>query len=1318
MGKYDKERKALGISTTVSASSVSTAPSKYAAERETILNPKSTNISVVDSGANQEQAKKDQERVVQGKLKALGLDYTGLAKNTAAVMQGVDTRKKEFESLVSSEKKAKDDIRKADRAKLPPVLKQVIQGLDWVGEKTKPAADIAMELYTPGAGIGVINSLTKGAGFGIAKAAPKLANSALGRGVAYGAQEAVVGAPLGVANTLARNPEASNRELLEGAVYSGAGGALIGSGGKLLGEGIKAGLRSGLNKVAAPALDSVVSGQNAINEVARENIPQSVRRVVSKDAVPEVFPERARRDFGTPKPAEPSIVQAVEEGSTPSKYAQERASVQSVSQSPQQGIRGNFANQLDNGNFSPELQQVIRNTDQRYDVKTDQAAVDTANEAVKNLSKAESDFLLNQSGGKEHIATGYRLMQELDALGEHERALVIARKQAEDLTKSGQTQQAASILSRLSPEGQLLNLIRTAEKNGKEVSVADSVKFKQLAAKVQENSGAGIRENQFNGILNRMERGEDVSVDDIKKLSNYLSGAEKVIKPSKHVKVIDDIPEDFKDVRKRDRVVSFLDDAEQSALARIAARKNNLNALPLNEWADHAIVVSAQIAKGTIKAATHVEDLVKLFGEEIRPVATQVFRKAQGLVKGVSKGAGQNDLLKANQAFERISGQSKEMNVQEKVVEKYLRENPKVSPKDIDILRNLAKNVTKLSGNAKIDADISMQKILNSYEKSSVWDKTLALRYMGMLLNTHTQMINAASGPIMATTGVVADVFGSMLDVAMNKMLRTPRATTTYGTNPLRFISDYMKNLTTGAKAGWQGVNPAGIQSTNEIRGLAFPSLKNPLTTLPSIAERTLGAVAKGADYATYKTVFDVEIRKQGFLDAKNSGIKGRQNIKNHVREFVNNPPDKAIEQADRIGKNTTFQRSDTTGGKVANFLNNAPPLVKPGVNAVFPFVRTPINIASTAVTMTPAGIIKGLFQLTSKSDATRREAIRTLSMGVTGTGIGAIGYYLSQLGIITGANDSGNKDADNIREQAGKGKYRFNTSALSRYLGSMFNGEGSEAAEKAAQYREGDRAFDYNKLQPLAFPLAIGAGANDNKDKGIAGQISGAGADAFGSLFGMSTLKGVQQVFQPSYGGTQGEKALGVPSRIAESFFKSFSPGGLAQEAKRQDPIQRKTPFNDGIVKNTTDYFKSRIPGMSQSLPSRKTTLGQDYKNAPGIKGSYLNPYRSEVAPYNKAAEIISGLIDRTGDLTLAPSAPAKTVRGKDRTGTSVSIAIPADRYAKLQEDVGNEIVKKISELPAMDDDKLATRINDIYSIVREKEMDKVKRELGIRIS
>lgn len=977
------------------------------------------------------------------------------------------------------------------------------------------------------------------------------------------------------------------------------------------------------------------------------------------------------------------------------------------------GIRANYKTMTDSKAISPTLKGKIGKLDQRYSSLKNADVVATSNAALKDLAKVESDFLQSGKSGAQHISNGYRAMQELDKAGEHARALAIADKLAKDLTEAGQTVQAASLISRLSPEGQLLNLIRTAEKNGKVVDVADSVKFKKLAEKVQETTGAGKEENAITDILNRLEQG-GANADDIKALGDYLKSAESKIK-AKPVK--DKLPKELKDTRKRDKVVSFLEAQEEAAKARIQKRRGRLNSLPVDEWIDYSIVIAAKVGKGIIKAETYAEDLVKLFGEDIRPIARQVFEKAQELVSSVTKGSIEGDLIKADNAFKRITGKAS-MNQQERIVEKYVAANPEVTPKDIESLRKLAKSLTDLQGLERTKADMAMQKILNSYEKSSIMDKVNAIRYIAMLFNSGTQAINALSGPAMATTARIADMFGVMIDSTLSTIMKTPRTTTLYGANPVKFTAEYFKALKTGAKAGWEGVNPAGIQGANEIRGLTFKGKYNPLSYL----ERSLGAVAKGADFATYSAIYKGEMEKQGFLDALQNGIKrgNKDAIKRHIRKFINDPPEAALEQADRIAKNSTFQRNDTLGGETANWLNSGSgkvqKVVSPVVRTVFPFVRTPINIASTAFKMSPGGLITGLIKLASKSNATQREAIRELSLGITGTGLSAVGYYLNQLGIITGSNDSGDKNVDNIREQVGKGKYRFNTSALQRYVSALLDGKGADAAVKAAKYQEGDKQFDYNKLQPLAFPLAIGAEASTLKGK--PNQITGTVSGAAGSLFGMSTLKGVQDVFQPQFGGTQGEKATGVATRLGESFLKSFSPSMLAQEARRQDPIVRKTAYNDGIVADVRDYYKSRIPGLSQSLPANKTTLGQNKLNAPGIAGQYLNPYKSEVARYTQAGQFIVDLMERTGDTSIAPKPPEKKVRGKNENDETVSIAIPPKRYEKLQEDIGNEIINRVMEIEGGTDEELITQLEEIYSEVRSEYMNEVKEELGLQVN
>jgi hypothetical protein len=1267
------------------------------------------------------KTKQAEEKKTINEMNRLGIGYSGQVKNTAAVRRGVDTRKKELDASIAAEKKAKDDIRKADRAKLPPVLKQVVQGLDLLGEKTKPAADIAMDFYTPGGGLTALNALTKGAGFGIAKAAPKLVNSALGRGVAYGAQEAVVGAPLGVANTLARNPEASNRELLEGAVYGGAGGAILGGGGKLLGEGVKAGVRGGLNRVAAPVIDGVVSGRNAINEVARENIPQSVRRVVSKESVPEIFPERVRRSFNEPP--------------TPVRGSAEPTSVQQTAATIERPVgassplrtnineRGNIATQLD-ANLSDDLKQGIRERDNSYTPITNIESNARANENVKNLNAAESTFLGNREFSAEHVATGNRLLQELDRLSQAEkdpivrktlveRALNVSEKLAADLTTAGQTAQAASILKRLSPEGQLLHLQRTAKAAGKEVNPADVEIYRNFARDVQAGSKTGKETSDFLDTLAKLKAGEEVTPDEMLKATAIIEDAKKFIKSGKQSP--DRLPKEMTDIRTRDKVVSFLNNAEQAALERIKARKGNLNSLPLGEWADHAIVASSQIAKGTIRAATYVEDMVRLFGEEIKPHAKAVYAEARKLLNGSSKNISEGKVGEAEEAFERLRNSQTPAG---KVAEKFIRES-EIRPGDVDKLRDLAKQLNDLKGESAQKADMRMQEILNKYQKASAWDRIQAIRYISMLFNTSTQAVNALSGPIMATTNYAADLAGGIIDMALSGASRGARQRTTqiYAANPLKFIARYIKNAGVGAKAGWKGVSPSGITGTGDIRGLTYKSPYNPL----SVLERSLGAVSKGADYATYRTIATGELERQAKLAANRAGVKGADR-KDFIEKFLLNPSDEALDIADKVGKNATFQRTDRVGGKIAEAVNNVKfKPAKVAANIIVPFLKTPGNIAEHAVDLTPVGAIRGIFALAKKeaTAAERRDAIQRLGLSLVGGGLSATGFYLNQIGVITGNNESGDTGVDKLRESVGQGKYRLNVDGLGRYARAMLGGKGVESAEQAAKYRDGDSQIDYNKFQPLALPVAAGVAASEHKGEGLQKQLDSVIVDAGSSLFSMSALRGIQDAFQAPPGTTGAEKVLSPVTKIFESFLKSFSPGALAQETNRRDDTVRQVSYNKGVLTNVKEYFMSRTPGLSTKLPAKVDYFGNEVKKPSGIEGAYLNPYRSQVAPNTPAARKLADIYEASGDKAVAPSALPKSFRGKDsKTGEIVSKELDKESYAQIQKKLGDLQSTMINKIP----DKLSPEqkvylVEKIYDFTRQGASLAAKTKLGISV-
>jgi len=88
-----------------------------------------------------------------------------------------------------------------------------------------------------------------------------------------------------------------------------------------------------------------------------------------------------------------------------------------------------------------------------------------------------------------------------------------------------------------------------------------------------------------------------------------------------------------KEPRLRDKVYNLLDEQEKAARARLAAKKNTLSSLPLDQYADHAVILAAKIGKGGIKLADATEYLVKEFGESIRPHAQAILARSREVVR-------------------------------------------------------------------------------------------------------------------------------------------------------------------------------------------------------------------------------------------------------------------------------------------------------------------------------------------------------------------------------------------------------------------------------------------------------------------------------------------------------------------------------------------------------------------------------------------------------------------------------------------------------------------------------------------------------------
>ncbi|WP_308636099.1 LPD38 domain-containing protein [Paenibacillus silvisoli] len=137
--------------------------------------------------------------------------------------------------------------RLGDQLREVPVLGSIYKGLDKLQKFTEPAANVAQEYYTPGAGLTALGAAERGAMNLVSRVAPKLP-SLVNRGLAEGA----VGAYAGAGQSLAANPEEGLTGAAKGAGVGGLGGAAL----PFVGKGVKmaadrTGLSSALSKLFA-----------------------------------------------------------------------------------------------------------------------------------------------------------------------------------------------------------------------------------------------------------------------------------------------------------------------------------------------------------------------------------------------------------------------------------------------------------------------------------------------------------------------------------------------------------------------------------------------------------------------------------------------------------------------------------------------------------------------------------------------------------------------------------------------------------------------------------------------------------------------------------------------------------------------------------------------------------------------------------------------------------------------------------------------------------------------------------------------------------
>lgn len=555
-------------------------------------------------------------------------------------------------------------------------------------------------------------------------------------------------------------------------------------------------------------------------------------------------------------------------------------------------------------------------------------------------------------------------------------------------------------------------------------------------------------------------------------------------------------------------------------------------------------------------------------------------------------------------------------------------------------------------------------------------EKLMELRRVSMLLNVRTNVRNVVSNAFMMPIRWTADRVTALGEGAYK--LIHPEYQSTQSAKPVaskesrqlaseafetvreELLGDNKYNDTQGA-----------IRDKQIFKGSKFSEMFDNLTNgaltranqamgkdvSPSLMETarnfTYYLLEKGDDVFVKK---NFESRMASYLEAQ--GITDLESI-----------PADAYTLATQEAYKATF-KDDT---KLATILSDVRRTLGVPGDIVMPFTKTPANIAMRGIDYSPVGVANALVKLkNAKSNVEVSNALTLLGQGATGTAAIAVGYALAQSGIIQGALSD---DKDEAQWEKSHGKLAYSV-------------------------KVGDNYYTFDWAQPAFIPIILGTTiyqCMQDSDNALDTIYQGAVAatNAWSDLSPLQTLTDI-------FGGN------GTPAEnIADTFLEAplgWIPAQLGAAARIGDTTQRVTYDNTSKLNNIINQAKSKIPGLSQTLPVAYDTWGNPIKRqdstGEAALANLLNPGQIGNIRETPIDDEINDLYASTGDAAVFPKKAAWSYKINGET-----VKLNSEQYSEYQRIMGQNAYGMASALinsasyNNMSDDQKAGAIADLYN-------------------
>jgi len=591
----------------------------------------------------------------------------------------------------------------------------------------------------------------------------------------------------------------------------------------------------------------------------------------------------------------------------------------------------------------------------------------------------------------------------------------------------------------------------------------------------------------------------------------------------------------------------------------------------------------------------------------------------------------------------------------------------------------------------KMQRGAEMMDSVYSLVPQSMWDKIRATAVISMIL--HGRL------PIRIGVSNVLRMFGQMTTDAI---LNVPRDIGNIFTGRKTITGEQLAAITSGLLEPARAVK-AGYDEAR-LRGLTtIPSFKEGVKTLIELANLTTRGLYETSDIKRATHTFSSRFGRL-FEDAvtlvHNTVPYGfwtaafRSSLVRQMRiARVETPTAEMISTAQLDGNKAIFY-NDTAlyqalmaVRKILDLPTAAVTKGKYGLGtALVPFARVPAAVLTEGALYTPFGLGKAGIEIlrpfvVAGAEFRPKEFGDAMVKAALGTGsLVLAGYQLAKIGVLTGAPDD-NKDIEAMRRASGWGAFRINLSELKRRA---LSGNWWAKSNLPA---EGDLITNYNWLEPIAFPIAMGADIAKSQDQR---EIDLKRGRITSNAILTATGAGVQSVLEhpmlQNLASSISTISEGQWSKAAADLFANvpgnFVPSLVRQTSQYMDNTVRESRGGTYVEQESARILQ-QIPGLSEKYPPKYDVFGQamqryNYGNN-SLINVFFNPAMVSKFKSNPELAEMVRIYNATGSGEhLQKVVPAKlTINGKQ-------VQLTNEQVAAYQRYVGQQGAATITRIMA----------------------------------